>query len=475
MKTTFSRQFATTAMLVLLSLLVMALAFQPLLRSYLVDMTKKSLLSNAEAVAELAAAYDTSGELESNWGFRISLDFAAHVSDTDAIVSDPDGTVLLCSCEDLYCTHRGQQLPQELVEQVFAEGEITRESRLDGLYDEARYLVAVPVVSAAADETIGIVVVSTERTQIADLMSRTLSIYVFCGITVLLVSLLVCSVTARREAKPLRDMAQAAARFGHGELTLRVPTGGHNTEEVDELAHAFNAMAENLAQSEQRRSEFVANVSHELKTPMTTIAGFMDGMLDGTIPPEEHRKYMQMVSDEVRRLSRLVREMLEISRLRAEEKESIHWQVFDLCESLGEGLISFERRINDKHLQVEVDLPEEGCRVLAAPDAITQVIRNLLDNAVKFTPEGGRLGLHLAVEGDKAVTTIYNTGATIPPDELQLIFDRFHKTDKSRSEDRDGVGLGLYIVKTIMDAHGEDISVTSEDGLTSFRFTLPLA
>ena len=219
----------------------------------------------------------------------------------------------------------------------------------------------------------------------------------------------------------------------------------------------------------------MANVSHELRTPMTTISGFMDGMLDGTIPESEHRKYMQAVSDEVRRLSRLVRDMLDVSRLRADKKEAIHWQIFDLCEQMGLGLLSFEQRINAKNLQVDVLLPDMGCNVLANQDAITQVIRNLLDNAVKFTPEGGTLILSLKPEGDKAVATVSNTGEGIPPEELNLIFDRFHKTDKSRSMDKEGVGLGLYIVKAILDEHGEDITVQSENGLTSFTFTLPLA
>ena len=475
MKTTFSRLLAVTLSLVLLSMLLMAGTFQPMLRSYLLGQTRRQLRSNAEAVAQLAAAYDASGELEENWDFRISLDFASQVAGTDVIVCDPTGTVILCTCEELYCEHLGRTIPEELRQAVAEEGEQTIQSELDGLYEGVRYLAAAPIVSAHSEALIGIVVASTQLTEVTALLSKSVDYYLLCGLIVLLLAVIACAAVARTQSRPLRDMANAAARFGHGELDTRVATGGRNSEEMDELAEAFNAMAENLSKSEQRRSEFIANVSHELKTPMTTIAGFMDGMLDGTIPAQEYRKYMQMVSDEVRRLSRLVRQMLDISRMKAQGKETLNWQVFDLCESLGASLLSFEQRINQKHMEVEVELPEEGCKVLAAEDAITQVIRNLLDNAVKFTPEGGTLSLSLQTQGDKAVTTISNTGPTIEESELPLLFDRFHKTDKSRSEDRDGVGLGLYIVKTILDTHGEDIRVTSENGLTSFRFTLPLA
>jgi len=475
MRTTFSRQFAFTASLILCSLLLVALAFQPLLRSYLIQTTEQSLRANAGAVANLAAAYDTAGELEHNWDFRISLDLAAQVSGSDALVADPTGEVILCTCGELHCQHLGQMLPEELVIAALQDSAVFSTEHLDGLYDAGRHLVAQKIVSATSENTIGIVVASSQLVQISELLSQTFNIFLFCGITVLLLALVASSILASRQTKPLRDIADTAVRFGRGELDLRVPTGGRNTEEVDDLAYAFNSMAENIAQSEARRSEFVANVSHELRTPMTTIAGFMDGMLDGTIPESEHRKYMQAVSDEVRRLSRLVRDMLDVSRLKAEEKGPIHWQVFDLCEQLGLGLLSFEQRINEKNLQVDVLLPDAGCNVLANQDAITQVIRNLLDNAVKFTPEGGTLILSLKPEGDKAFATVSNTGETIPPEELNLIFDRFHKTDKSRSMDREGVGLGLYIVKSILDEHGEDIAVQSENGLTSFSFTLPLA
>ena len=153
------------------------------------------------------------------------------------------------------------------------------------------------------------------------------------------------------------------------------------------------------------------------------------------------------------------------------EEKKMH---FDLEEVLGSVLITFEKKITDKNLDVEVDMPEHPVYTMANKDAITQVIYNLLDNAVKFCPEGKTLGFRIREGGSKAYISISNQGETIPAEELPLVFDRFHKLDKSRSMNRDGWGLGLYIVKTIVCSHGENISVTSRDGKTEFTFTMPL-
>ena len=242
---------------------------------------------------------------------------------------------------------------------------------------------------------------------------------------------------------------------------------------MGELAEAFNAMADSLARSEQRRSEFVANVSHELKTPMTTIAGFADGILDGTIPPEKEKEYLKIISSETRRLSRLVRSMLDLSRLQSDER--LAQQQFDVSETLVRTLVSLESKVNGKALEVDTQLPDEPVQVWGDQDAITQVCYNLLDNAIKFSRQGGTLGISVTTKGAKAYVSIRDEGETIPPEEVSLIFDRFHKTDHSRSEDRDGVGLGLYIVKTILNSHKENITCESQDGKTTFTFTLTRA
>lgn len=474
MKTMFGRQFLLTAACILCSILILGASFRVFIQKYVQSESQKSLYQSAEAVAELASAYESIGDLENNWEFHINLSFAAEAAGTDTVICDETGVVILCSCSEFRCEHLGLQVPQAFVDQVIQEGKTADAGILQGLYDDSRSVVSIPIISQADGVASGIVIASTGQAQVVGVIRQMTDIFLMTGAVVLLLAVIACSALMRRTSQPLKDLAGAARRFGHGNLDARVELDEHNPAEIEELAVAFNNMADSLEKSEQQRKEFIANVSHELKTPMTTIAGFMDGMLDGTIPPEQHRHYMQIVSDEVRRLSRMVRGMLDISRLQDQTIPEEKKTVFDLCEAAGQVLVSFEQKITQKQLDVQVDMPDEATYTLADADSITQVIYNLMDNAVKFCQQGGTLGLKIQPEDKKIFVSVSNTGLTIPENELSRIFDRFHKTDKSRSIDRDGVGLGLYIVKTIICSHGEDISVTSRDGLTVFTFSLPV-
>jgi len=474
MKSTFSRQVSTTVLILLLALLLLGGAFRVLVGQYLEHNTHDQLRTDALALAELVAAYDAAGDLQHE-NLRTNLTLASLVSGADTVVLDSLGNVILCSDPGLQCPHLGLTVDQTFVDRVFENGSSFDTGVIPELYEEIRYYVSVPIVSHRTASNIGLVTVSMPTGDTQALMEGVADIQVTVSLLVILIAVVVMSISTRSECRPLREMAQAARDFGHGNLKARVRTGGHNSEEVDELAVAFNNMAESLEKSEYQRQEFVANVSHELKTPMTTIGGYIDGMLDGTIPPERHRYYMQIVSDETKRLSRLVRSMLDISRLQdqggiPEEKKTR----FDMEECIGEVLITFEQKILAKNLDVEVDLPEHPVFTRAEKDAVTQVVYNLLDNAVKFCTEGGTLGLKLTEGGNKIYVTISNEGQTIPSEELPLVFDRFHKIDKARNRSQEGWGLGLYIVKTLVCSHGENISVASREGKTEFTFTMPL-
>ena len=474
MKSTFSRQVSTTVLILLMALLMLGGAFRVLVGQYLEHNTHDQLRTDAAALAELVAAYEAAGDLDHE-NLRTNLTLSALVSGADTVVLDSRGQVTHCSDAGLQCRHLGLAINPEFLDLVYTNGFNIDSGSIPELYDESRYFVSVPIRSHQTGSNIGIVIVSMPMGDTQALMEGIADIQVTVSLLVILVAVVIMSITTRNQCRPLREMAQAARDFGHGNLKARVRTGGRNSEEVDELAMAFNNMAQSLEKSEYQRQEFVANVSHELKTPMTTIGGYIDGMLDGTIPPERHRYYMQIVSDETKRLSRLVRSMLDISRLQdragiPEEKKTR----FDMEECIGEVLITFEQKILAKNLDVRVDLPEYPVFTRAEKDAVIQVIYNLLDNAVKFCVDGGELGLKLCIGGNKIYTTVSNQGNTIPPEELPLVFDRFHKIDKARNRSQEGWGLGLYIVKTLVCSHGENISVASRDGKTEFTFTMPL-
>lgn len=475
MKTTFGRLFALLAAVVFLCLLLMGIAFQSALYWHLQEEHKDTLHRNAEVLANYVSVFEDPEELRDRWGsFRISLISATQISGCDAVLCDAEGVILQCACEELDCIHEGHTVDKDLTARVMELGEDFFEGTLDGMYEDEQLVQAMALSSHATEEPLGVLFLTISQEEAGSLLVRVGEILVWVSVIVLLAALVAAYFMSRTQSRDLQAVVRAANRFGHGELETRVPVRKGQTGEMTELANAFNTMAESLAQSERQRMEFVANVSHELKTPMTTISGFTDGMLDGTIPQQEHRHYMQLISDEVRRLSRLVRNMLEISRLQSQKISEEKKRRFDLCESIGLVLISFEQKITRKGIHMDVRLPDRSVWVKAEPDSITQVLYNLTDNAVKFCNEGGALSISLTAQGSKARVTVCNTGPVVDPAELPLLFDRFHKADKSRSEDREGVGLGLYIVKTILDGHGEDIKVTSEQDLTTFSFALPV-
>ena len=458
----------------LVVLMIAGLAVRSLIRKNLTESALAELETSSLVLSDLAAAYYADGTMNS-MQFIINLDLTSRVSDVDVLVCNDEGRIILCSDSPTGCIHQTYRLGENYMHSIRQQGHITNVSVLPHVYEDARYISARPVYSTTTGQAVGYVIVSQPISQ-ATQMATWVSNFFLVGIAVVTVlSTVMMFYISSRKDNPLRLMARTARSFGHGDLDARVRLEGHHTPDIEDLALAFNNMASSLQKSEYSRQEFVANVSHELKTPMTTIGGYIDGILDGTIPPEKSRQYMQIVSDETKRLSRLVRSMLDISQLQSlggipEEKKTR----FDVEECAGQMLITFEHKILAKDLQVDVDMPEYPVYTLANRDYISQVIYNLLDNAVKFCPQGGKLGLRVGQGYDKLYISISNQGPTIPPEELSLLFDRFHKIDKSRSENRDGWGLGLYIVKTIIGLHGEDISVTSLDGVTEFTFTLPV-
>lgn len=472
MNTTFRRQLTLMLCILLAATILLGLAFWVVFDRYAARKQETSLQSTADTVASLTQFYSSPASMYLDWDFRLNLSAASGASENDVLLCTTDGQVFLCAQDVQDCEHIGRTLGASAVEKITKQGSASIDDAATLLYGEKRLAVASAAYSS--DGTfMCIVVASMKRADLSALTGGALRLFILTALAVFLVALLAMPYLTRRETKPIKDMAAAARQLAHGNLSVRVPTGYQN-EEMEELAVAFNNMAASVQNSETIRQEFVANVSHELKTPMTTIAGYLDGILDGTIPPEKHRVYMELVSTEVRRLSRLVRNMLDVARLKDQGIPPDKLTDFDICEEASQALLSFEQRINQKHLNVDIDMPEFGLTAHAFADAVSQVIYNLLDNAVKFIDDGGTLSIHARQQGGKAVVSIANTGPTIDPAELPLIFDRFHKTDKSRSTDRDGVGLGLYIVKTIVLAHGEDIYVTSRDGKTEFTFTMPL-
>lgn len=471
----FRRQFLLTAGLILLSFILLAASFTALSYRYMVREKKESMEENVSYAASMTQVILQRGFDPAEDAFPIYGPALSHISDSDLVLCDASGTVLRYiadGADDL--DYVGSTISSDVTSQMIQNGIYSGMSDL-GIYSGVHFAAGAPIFlqTGQGDSMQYFIFMTASATDLVVLWKSLATLFFFVAVIVMCVACIACSIFSMQQVKPLREMADAVRRFGMGEYDVRVDDTGHK-DEIGDLASAFNAMADSLANSEKRRQEFVANISHELKTPMTTISGFTNGILDGTIPPEKVNDSLQVISSETARLSRLVRRMLDVSALQA--RESVQSQVeFDISETIVQVMISLEGKIKNRQLDMDVHIPDDPVRVWGDPDGITQVCYNLLDNAAKFAAPGTAIAVTITTKGTKAYISVKNQGETIPPDELNMIFDRFHKSDRSRSIDKEGVGLGLYIVKTILNNHKENITVTSKDGVTEFIFTLTLA
>ena len=284
--------------------------------------------------------------------------------------------------------------------------------------------------------------------------------------------LVLTAYTAVRITRPLTELANAAKRLAQGDMSVKVRV--YADDEIGEVSRAFNSMVDALQTMEEQRKGFVANVSHELRSPITSIAGYLQGMLDGTIPREEHQKYMQVVYDETQLLTRLIRDLLDLSRIES-GNVPMNPVDFNINELMRRVLIKYEGRLDEKNMEVEAEFADEPCMVHADMDRIEQVVSNLVDNAIKFCGQYGKLTLETRWVGDLCTVTVADDGAGIDEKDLPHVFDRFYTVDKAHTAGK-GTGLGLSIVKQILLQHGHDITVESVKGEgTRFAFQLDRA
>ncbi len=384
-------------------------------------------------------------------------------------VTDASGGILLADSR-VEPGYLAGNVPQEILTTLSYEGAQSFYDQLGGVFASKHLTYSVPI-SDADGGFVGAVFVSSPSAGLDTLIETMVKTIIMTCLWVMLAALVAVYFISEKIIDPLKQMSSVAKKFAAGKFDVRVPVKGR--DEVAELATAFNNMAGSLAGVEDMRRTFLANVSHDLRTPMTTISGFIDGIIDGAIPKEKHEYYLEVIRGEIRRLSRLVITLLDITRIQAGERK-FNKTAFDICEMARLILISFEQKIDEKHLDVEFECKQDSMTVYADRDAIHQVLYNICDNGVKFSREGGKYRISILERERKVYVSVYNEGIGIPAEELPFVFERFYKSDKSRGLDKAGVGLGMYITKTIIDAHDEEIFVKSVYGENcEFVFTLP--
>lgn len=478
-KSLFSKYLTISLLIVIISFLILGVMLVYFVAQYSSLQKHTSLEENTVVVADfVSSASDVVNEtLYINPSQTALLSNVAETfssnSDSDILIANLQGNVFFCS-EGTYCMHSGITIPTEICNKIINQPQVTSfTSDMGGIYDKTQIVYAKAVTKDVGQYVMPVAIVFSvsPNTFFSEFTGNITSIFFMAALITFFIVFCIIGLFSYNMVNPLKQMSKAAKDFAKGDFTRRVPV--KSEDEIGQLSSAFNDMADSLAASESTRRSFIANVSHELKTPMTTIAGFIDGILDGTIPYERQDYYLRIVSAEIRRLSRLVTSMLSLSRIDNGDLK-MNKQRFNLTETAINTLLTFEQKLSDKNIDVQGLENVEQIFIDGDPDMIHQVIYNLLENASKFTNESGYIKINIQDDPDKVLLEITNSGQGIAPDELMHIFERFYKTDKSRSQDKNGMGLGLYIVKTIIRLHGGDITVKSVvNEYCTFSFWLP--
>ena len=380
-------------------------------------------------------------------------------------------TIAVCFCEEWEengtCEHIGSTVNLKDLKKISSGKELFGTA---DFYTAPHYVAATRIVINGKEA--GYVFAGASSESVKPLIANSIKIYLLSSLVPIIIMFAALYFMTYRINKPLKLMSEAAKAMAKGDFSKRIPVT--SDDEIGELAVSFNGMTNSLARLEETRKSFIANVSHEMRTPMTTIGGFIDGIIDGTIEPEKQDYYLGIVSSEVKRLSRMVQSMLNLARLESSEFV-LKCEPFDFREQILGIVIGQEQRIEEKKIDIRGLDALPAVTLSADKDLIHQAVYNLVDNAIKFVNEGGYIAFNVGVDANNVEFSIENSGAGIPRGDLPLIFDRFYKLDKSRALNKNSMGLGLYIVKTIIKNHGGTISVCSkEDEFTRFSFVLPL-
>lgn len=476
-KSVFSKYVSAFMLIIIVSFVVVSIITASAIGRYSRSAKEEIMQTSAEASAsylsdrldifegDIKAISQTDGE-----GIAQTLEWIVTATDdATVILTDAQGDPVLRAGNADNVIDMRKKVPDDMLRDVVAERELFRLGSRDGIFEEMKALSAQEIVVDGEIE--GYVFICSSSQMLVRLWEVIVRVIMGSVLWVLLAALIAVYFISEKVIAPLREISSAAKKFAQGKFDTRVPIRG--SDEVAELATAFNNMAESLDNYDNMRNTFMSDVSHDLRSPMTSISGFIDGILDGVIPPEKHNYYLQIVSNEIKRLSRLVSNLLDLSRIQAGDRKFTMVD-FDICETARQILISFEQKINAKDLDVFFECEEDRIGVNADSDAIYQVLYNLCDNAVKFSCERGRFGITIKrIRGKRVLVEIFNEGAGVSPADINYVFERFYKSDKSRGLNKSGAGLGLFISKTIMDAHGQKIWVDSEYGKNCcFSFTL---
>lgn len=469
-KSIFSKFFVNYLVVTLISFSLLGLMLYSFLGNYAVEEKQYNLVLAGKKLSDMTASILKSNSEQLEDFYDATLDIMSKNLDVTILLADTSGSIK-SSSSDTRLYNKRFSVPKDILKTV-NENKISKSiNDFDGVFEVDVLVVGTPI--KIEDTVIAGVYLIADIPELSKLRKDVLRIYLISVMLAFFASFMIILLLSKRITDPIKEISKAAKKLASGDFTERVRL--ISEDEIGQLADTFNEMADSLEKLEDMRRNFISDVSHELRTPMTTITGFVEGVLDETIPPEKQKFYLKIVLDESKRLSKLVNDLLDISRISSDQKP-LELSHFDINELIRLSVIGFESRFNEKKLEVNAFFEHENEMVDAEKDSIKRVVTNLLDNAIKFSYEKGQIDISTKVTGNKVSVSVRNTGVGISEENRKSIFERFFKQDKSRSVNKSGVGLGLYLVKSIIKKHGEIISVDSvENEYAEFTFTLQKA
>ncbi|MDD5939375.1 MAG: HAMP domain-containing sensor histidine kinase [Lachnospiraceae bacterium] len=432
--------------------------------SYVKHNEADHLYKEATEIANTYAADLYSSETSLDTVYR-QLTILSGYTDSEIWILNPSGRMVAKSGEKI---NPDKQVvvsgfnPSELTGSLYTEGTFW------GYFQETRLSVLAPITSNYKIN--GYVVIHIKEAQLESDANHILNIAYIMLIILLVLSLIILFFFTEVVYVPLRKITTATEQYAAGNMNYKFTVDSE--DEMGYLAASLQYMASEIARSEDDQKKFIANVSHDFRSPLTSIRGFLEAMLDGTIPPELHDKYIRVVLNETERLTKLTNGLLTLNNLNTDGMLLARTD-FDINETIRQVALSFEQTCRTKKIGIELVLTGDRLYVNADKDKIQQVLYNLVDNAIKFSHPDSSVKIETTDRHNKIFVSVKDTGIGIPKEDQKMIFERFYKTDLSRGKDKKGTGLGLSIVREILRAHGENINVISTEGVGSeFIFTL---
>ena len=471
LKSLFWKQFILYIGTLVISFTILAFAASQAFNSYFISRRAELLEQQARKIVEiLMEPFGRTSSIFST--FTVQQRMSDHIAgiqsymDASVLFLDADFRVYMATTDMRHCI--GITLPNEQLSPLLEGQVVYIQGMLTEHFPTKMLSVAYPIILNG--HTAGAVLLNASIPELERTISDVVRITVMSIILTGIVVFVFIYFSSRTIVRPLLAMNEAAKVIAGGDFEKRIEV--KTRDEVGQLGESFNNMAESLQQQERLRREFLTNVSHDLRTPLTSMRGFLEAMLDGTAPSDKTQRYLSIVLEETERLSEMANDILDLNLLQSENL-SLSRSEFDINDLIRKTASAFETRIAERDMTFDMNLHSIGS-THADYEKIQRVIYNLVDNALKFTPSGGRILIETRTEGKKVFVKIEDTGCGISPEQQRLVFDRFYKADKSRSES--GSGLGLSIVQAFIKAHGEDISLSSKAGEGSeFEFSLPVA